>query len=150
MKIYMDVCALKRPFDDRSQPRIEAEAVAVLEILGRVQSGNDLLVWSSALKFENDADPDLEVRQVVAECGGLSDELVVLLPEAERRISDLVKLGLTPLDAAHLALAEAAGCDVLLTCDDRFMRRANRGPTYSKVLNPVQYLQEVSDDQPPE
>jgi len=33
VRAYLDVCALKRPFDDQTQPRIRLEAEAVLELL---------------------------------------------------------------------------------------------------------------------
>ncbi|MBI3410260.1 MAG: hypothetical protein HY040_18120 [Planctomycetes bacterium] len=40
MRIYLDACSLQRPFDDRSQPRINVEAEAVLTILRLVESGS--------------------------------------------------------------------------------------------------------------
>jgi hypothetical protein len=33
MRIYLDMCCLKRPFDDQSQPRIRLETEAVLALL---------------------------------------------------------------------------------------------------------------------
>lgn len=30
MRVYLDICSFKRPFDDQSQPRIHLEAEAVL------------------------------------------------------------------------------------------------------------------------
>lgn len=33
MRVYLDICCLKRPFDDQSQPRIHLEAEAVLALL---------------------------------------------------------------------------------------------------------------------
>lgn len=33
MVIYLDVCCLKRPFDDQAQPRIRIETEAVLGLL---------------------------------------------------------------------------------------------------------------------
>ena len=57
MKLYFDMCALKRPLDDRSQPRVESEATAILDLLGRVLAGEHSLVWSPELTFENEADP---------------------------------------------------------------------------------------------
>ena len=35
MRAYLDICALKRPFDDHTQPRIRLEADAVLKSLAR-------------------------------------------------------------------------------------------------------------------
>lgn len=29
MKVYLDICCLKRPFDDQSQPRIAVESAAI-------------------------------------------------------------------------------------------------------------------------
>ncbi|MDF2439948.1 MAG: hypothetical protein JWN98_932 [Abditibacteriota bacterium] len=39
MKIYLDVCCLKRPFDDQGQDRIHLESEAVLLILAHVEAG---------------------------------------------------------------------------------------------------------------
>jgi hypothetical protein len=39
MHIYLDVCSLQRPLDDRSQPRVNVEAEAVLTILRLVENG---------------------------------------------------------------------------------------------------------------
>jgi hypothetical protein len=49
------------------------------------------------------------------------------------------------MDAFHLAYAELAAVDVLLTTDDRFLRRALRviGDTTVRVANPVDWKQEV-------
>ena len=46
-------------------------------------------------------------------------------------------------DSIHLACAEAANADVLLTTDIKFMNNSNRIKTYTKVMNPNQYLLEV-------
>jgi predicted nucleic acid-binding protein len=147
MRIYFDLCALKRPFDDRSQPRVDREARAVLEILERhFIRGYDTFVWSSALTVENDADPNDEVRSVVGEYEALAEQNVTTSLEVVERIEELHRAGLAPLDAAHLALAEAASCDVLLTCDDRFQKRARRVDTLIRVLNPVEYSAEVSNE----
>ena len=56
MKLYLDVCCLKRPFDDQTQPRIRMETEAVLSLLaeGAVQF---TLVRSVAHDLENDQNP---------------------------------------------------------------------------------------------
>ncbi len=120
MKLYLDLCALRRPFADRSQPRVDAEAQVVLDLLSRIVEGEHRLVWSPALTFENQADPDFEVRRVVTQCALLAEVHAELSDDVADRIAQLHGLGLGALDAAHLALAEATACEVLLTCDDRF------------------------------
>ena len=48
-------------------------------------------------------------------------------------------------DALHLAAAEEARCDWLLTTDDRFLRKAARGTGQPsvRVRNPLDYLKAV-------
>ena len=65
MRVYLDACSLQRPLDDRSQPRINIEAEAVLTILRLVESGDLELLSSDALIFEVDRMPDVE-RQMRA------------------------------------------------------------------------------------
>lgn len=145
MKLYIDMCALKRPFDDRSQPRVESEASAILDLLGRIMAGEHSLVWSPALTFENEADPDLEVREAITRLSSSAAEHVSLTVEVRQRIADLHDMGIAPLDAAHLACAEAALCHSLITCDDRFQKRAARIRTLIKVVNPLQFTGEYRD-----
>ena len=64
MRVYLDACSLQRPMDDRSQPRVNLEAEAVLTILGLVENGDLELVSSDALEFEVERTPDPERREV--------------------------------------------------------------------------------------
>lgn len=52
--------------------------------------------------------------------------------------------GIASLDAAHLACAEAGGCDRFLTCDDRLLRMARAQQLALVVQNPLEYLEENS------
>ena len=65
------------------------------------------------------------------------------------RAEILVASGLGAADAVHVAAAEALGADVLLTCDDRLVRRcrslADRCTV--RVKNPVPWIEEQSRDQ---
>jgi hypothetical protein len=55
-----------------------------------------------------------------------------------------VELGYGTFDALHLATAESAGADALLSTDDRFIKRASRGVANPRipVKNPVLWIQE--------
>ncbi len=149
MLIYLDLCALKRPFDEQGQPRVAEETRAVFGILARVEGGLDVLAWSRALDFENEADPDGEVRDTVRALAGLTGPRVSFDARVEQRVLELTSRGFAPLDAAHLASAEAAGCRFLVTCDDRFLRLGRRLGGSVKVVGPVEYLAEVGDDSSP-
>lgn len=46
-------------------------------------------------------------------------------------------------DSIHLACAETAKADVLLTTDKKFINNGNRIKTYTRIMNPNQWLLEV-------
>jgi predicted nucleic acid-binding protein len=148
MLLYVDVSALKRPFDERTSQRVHDEAQAVLAILERAQSGVVSLAWSSALAYENDADPDRDVRDVVARWAEVAATTIRLTPAILLRMRTLVNRGFGSLDAAHVAFAEAASCDAFVTCDDRLIRRSKREALLIPVLNPLELVQRMSRDGP--
>jgi predicted nucleic acid-binding protein len=62
----------------------------------------------------------------------------------EARGDDLAGAGLRPLDALHLASAEAIGAEYLCTCDDQFLRRGRTlAQAPLKVLSPVELCKEL-------
>ena len=59
-----------------------------------------------------------------------------------KRGEELGEHGIPPLDAAHLAFAEAARCDCFLTCDDRLLRKGRTLGLPFRVLNPAEYWEQ--------
>jgi predicted nucleic acid-binding protein len=144
MRVYLDLCCLKRPFDDPSEERNRLESEAVLAILA--EAGRKVeIVRTAALDIENDQNP-LPVRAARVrewlEAVPLSD-----IPEREvtARTGELIAMGFGNFDAFHLASAEAAGADVLSSCDDRLISLANRHRDDLKVrvVNPVILAEEI-------
>ncbi len=126
MKIYMDLCSLNRPFDDQSQARIALESQAVLLILEKVDHGEHTLCNSAALVVENGLCPKTQIR---LEIEALLDHATIWIPHdklIDQRALELRKLGFKEFDAYHIAAAERAGCDRLVTCDDNFLKAARR------------------------
>lgn len=124
MKIYLDNCALQRPLDDKSQMRIRLEAEAVLSVLELCKAGELELISSEALELEIEKNP-LATRRNYAESALESAHSHIMLDDSiELRAHEFLTLGIKPLDALHLASAEAANADYFCTCDDRFLRRA--------------------------
>ena len=81
------------------------------------------------------------------EIAGWARHCTVHVTVSERvteRAHEFIRVGLDPLDAAHLASAEVAGCDRFLTCDDRLRRRARRVALRLTVQGPVEYMEEQS------
>jgi predicted nucleic acid-binding protein len=144
--VYLDLCCYNRPFDDQSQARVHLEAEAVLAIVQRVGSASWELVGSAILKAEARANPDADRRkQVLDLMESVTWELAVDRAILERA-RDIKRLGFGQFDSLHLACAERAGADVLLTTDDGFVRSAKRQVQglQVRVENPLVWLGEVT------
>src|ERR1035438_2179765 len=149
MTIYLDVCCLNRPFDDQSQNRVRLEAEAVLSILEMAGAGKLELAGSDIIDGELSQMPDDERREKVELLLGASTKHISLNTTIERRSTELQKWNISPLDALHLASAEAARVDYFLTTDDYLLRRARRHADELKVKveNPAKWLiQEATDE----
>ena len=140
--IYLDACALIRLFDDRSQARVRAESYDVEEFFTLVFQGTVRWMISEVLEAEILNNPNSDTRVEVLELLAASTERIILTNAAFQRAEDLEKLGYGAFDALHLACAEQAQVDGLLTTDDRFIRRVQRGLGNSaiKVENPVNWI----------
>ncbi|MPZ14593.1 MAG: PIN domain-containing protein [Chloroflexi bacterium] len=143
-RIYLDVCCLNRPFDDQLQERIRLEAEAVLLILGRC----DAREWqwlSSAVVEEVNNTPSRERRSRVRSMLSGAYSTAALTASAVARAQEVKAMGFRTYDALHLACAEGAMVDVLLTTDDRVLRIAARHTAQLKVrvANPLDWLLEM-------
>src|SRR5260370_38813380 len=74
-----------------------------------------------------------------------SGNIVMLTPATFARAAALEKLEFKPADALHVAAAEEAAADVLLSCDDRFCRAGARHRKSLRVgiQNPLEWLREI-------
>lgn len=143
MKIYLDACCLNRLTDDQNQPRIHEEAGAVERILKLVRDGIVQWISSDALADEIDRNPDPERKFGNVALLAFTSEIVEENDQIARRAEALHRVGYGVFDALHLACAEAARVDVLLTTDDSFIRKASRGDGRPCVLvrNPLSWSQ---------
>ncbi|MBI5911586.1 MAG: PIN domain-containing protein [Betaproteobacteria bacterium] len=145
MRIYLDACSFQRPLDDRSQPRINIEAEAVLTILQLIESGHLELLSSEVLRFEIDRIPNQYRKEQATEMLKLAAHLIELNDEIEVQADKLVKTGVKPLDALHLASASWAKADYFCTCDDKLLKKHNilKGIA-TEVVSPLQLVAEVA------
>jgi len=141
VRLYLDLNCFNRPFDDQNQARIVQETAAVFSILQRIVD----LVWSVILDFENAQHPLADRRVEIARWAQRAMVHMAVTPDVAARAHACTAAGFRPLDAAHLACAEAATCDRLLTCDDQMLRAARRVRVGVQVQNPVPYMEEVTD-----
>jgi predicted nucleic acid-binding protein len=124
--VYLDICALKRPFDDARSERIRREAEAVARIFEKVENGSIQLVVSPAHRFENDRNPREDRRLATSLWLQKAGRSVDAAPDTDQRAHLLTGLGFGPLDALHLALAEKSGARWFVTTDDRLLGTALR------------------------
>jgi predicted nucleic acid-binding protein len=142
VRIYLDMCCLKRPFDEQRQDRVRREALAVMAIVQRAEQGRAELVRSAALRVENDLNPREDRRFAAALWLDGAAVDVPMSQQAEARARALAALGFAPLDALHVALAELAGAKWLATCDDRLIAVAKRcaADLHVALANPCDVL----------
>jgi predicted nucleic acid-binding protein len=144
MLIYLDMCSIHRPLDDKAQVRIRVEGEAVLAIIALCESGMAELVCSDALEYEAGRNPNPGRRVYALDVLSHARRFVRLSPKIEERARLFNEAGLKPLDALHLACAIEAGADYFCTCDDRLLKRArviHSGPP--QVVSPLELIREI-------
>lgn len=146
MRVYLDACCINRLTDDQTQARIRQEAEAVELILRRMRDGGIQWISSEALVDEIDRNPHVERRLENAALLSLASESIEVGDPIAGRAATLRSAGYEAYDTLHLACAEAAGVDVLLTTDDDFVRKASRqdGSPRVAVLNPLSWSKELA------
>lgn len=144
-KIYLDVCCLNRPFDDWKQDRVRFEGEAVLSILERVRDENWQLISSEAIEAELERLPNPDKLSNILNLLTLASDSVLLDESIDQRSQTLEGLGFGLYDSFHIACAESAQVDVLLTTDDRLLKRAVRYKDHMQVQlkNPVDWLMTI-------
>lgn len=141
MRLFLDTCSLNRPWDDQTQVRIHLEAESVIHVIDQARQGTVELVSSDYLLAEIAANPDTLRQEEVLYLLTHARFHISQKPAIEERAQALAAWSLQGYDALHVAAAEAADCDFLLTTDDKFIRRAARADDSIrvKVLNPFDY-----------
>jgi hypothetical protein len=144
MRVYLDACCLQRPLDDRSQPRVNLEAEAVLTILGLVENANLELISSDALEFEVQRTPDSDRRGAAKEILKLASETIRIDDSIEADAAAFVASGFKGPDALHLSFALHAEVEYLSTCGDRFRTKARRRKSLNvAVVTPFELVMKV-------
>ena len=121
--IYMDVCALSRPFDNQQFIRIRLETDAVNLILSKTKEDRFKLLVSPVHNLEirsiKDTIERVKLETILNEIGKC--------PEGDysgirTRAEELVQVGFGVADAAHVAFAETFDAE-FITCDDKLIKK---------------------------
>ena len=125
-RVYLDVCALCRPFDDQRQARIRLETTSVELILAHVRKQKIELIVSPTHDAEIEATADREERsQLTLQLRQLGTRPAFDSRAAQQRAERLTAQGMGIADAAHLAFAEQSQAE-FVTVDDRLLRMCRR------------------------
>lgn len=144
MIIYLDNCCYNRPFDDQTQERIHLESEAILTILQRRQAGMFKIVGSNILELEMERMHDVTKKQKVKELYKVADLHINYTENIKKRSKEIMELSkIRTFDSLHIAAAEEAKADVMLTTDDKLERMAERLELKVRVMNPLKFAWEV-------
>jgi len=148
MKYYFDNCCFNRPYDDQTQERIHLESESILAIIKKCEQLNYEILGSPALDLEIRQIPDIYKRQKVNFFYERTITGKIIYNQAIlKRVKELQEMSaIRMLDRFHLAFAENAQVDILLTTDLRFEKACSKMSLNVKVLNPINYFMEVSED----
>lgn len=139
--IYLDVCALGRPYDDQSFMRIEIETTAVQLIIVHVKAEKFKLYYSPVHVREIGSNPDPVTRgDLVALLNGLGKNAkpFIVPTVLEKRARVLIASGMGPADAFHVAHAEQVEA-AFITCDDRLIKKCRSVGVHVWYGTPVEF-----------
>jgi len=140
-RICLDNCCNSRIFDDDTQPKVKAQVAKIQHIINNRTKGGYVILGSFAGDAEIEKIPDYEKRQIAQQ--RYSESIDGKIKKSEQIIARAEKLelmGLGAMDARHLAAAEAAGATILITTDEKFIRKCqNRNITAVKVIDPLDF-----------
>jgi predicted nucleic acid-binding protein len=143
-RVYLDACAVQRPFDRLISAEERAEAAAVLLLLSWSLSSHVDLCWSTILDYETIARAPVERRAWGIFARDIADSS--FRPEAPHhtRARELARrLRLGAFDALHVACAEALRATVV-TVDRTFLARTAASPRLRvRVMDPVQAVAQL-------
>jgi predicted nucleic acid-binding protein len=139
-RIYLDVCAYCRPYDDQSQLKVRLETDAYYLVLKYVEQGQYELVVSPVHEAEvadiKDHRERVEVQQLLSAWrmkGGYP------INEVRTRAEELVQKRFGVADAAHVAFAESTA-DAFVTCDAGLLSRCRATPSKVAAYGLVEFV----------
>jgi len=125
-----------------SNKDIKAEAVAIMSILDMCQVAGHGIVGSPAVLAELKGIPETDLREdTLTFYQNTINIHANLTKNAIKRMHEFRAKGLGNMDSMHLAIAEAANADILLTVDKDFERIATKKNLSAvKVMNPLKLI----------
>lgn len=140
----MDNCCYNRPFNDQTQERIHLESEAILTVLKMGQMKKVIIVGSEILELEINRMIDENKKRKVLDLYKVADMQIFYTDKIRKRSADIMSVWkIRTFDSLHIAAAEEANADALLTTDDKFEKMAEKLDLKTRVVNPLRFVWEV-------
>jgi len=125
------------------------ECEAILSIIDNCGTGDWSYFSSDVLLDEILETSDIDRREKVMLLYRAAAEHIGFTEAIFSRAKELEQFNIKSFDALHVACAEAAEADVLLTTDRKLINAAKRARTHVSIRNPLVWLAEVLYDREP-
>lgn len=144
MRVYLDLCCLKRPFDSQEHPVVRLETEAVIALLA-APVNLIAFVRSAAHALENAFNTVKPRQEAVSHWLAQAPFDLVPVLDLKTRAATLVTLGFSRFDSLHVATAQLTGADVFVTVDYSLLNRARRHSEALglRVSDPLRLAEEV-------
>lgn len=124
MLLYLDNSFLNRPFDDPEVGTNKLEGEILPLVIKLANKGKIDLINSSIIDYENSLNLSPERKIFVAEVLKQAKIYQNVDEHIRKQAEKLVQtINISPIDALHLASAEAANADVFITCDYGILKK---------------------------
>jgi hypothetical protein len=142
VKIYFDTCCYGRPYDNPKDARAVAETIAIMTIIEAARIAGYRIWGSPVVTFELGNIPDTTLRaDIMGFYAAIVNDVIKMTPADFARALSIQANGVGEVDSQHLAAAESADVDYLITTDTKFESVvARKNLSKVKVINPLTYL----------
>ena len=135
--VYLDNCSYNRPFDDQRNLRISLETQAKLYIQSLIKNNELDLIYSYVCFYENYINPFENKKLSIFEFSQNAKYCVIENHDILIKANEIIKNGISPLDALHLACAISAKVDYFITVDDDILRYSTKE---IKIFDPIIFI----------
>lgn len=138
MIVYLDNSFLNRPFDDPNSGVNRLEAEVLLLIIKLAKNGKVNLINSSVIEYENSVNPFPDRKIFAQEILKQSTSYQNINLQIKNRARIIAQdMGISPIDALHLATGEKAKVDLFITCDYNLIRKYKGN---IKIITPLEFF----------
>ena len=103
-----------------------------------------IIVGSEILELEINRMMDENKKQKVLDLYKVADMRIPYTDKIKKRSEEIISISkIRTFDSLHIAAAEEADADVLLTTDDKFEKMSEKLDLKIRVLNPLRFAWEV-------